>query len=100
VNRTLENKIALGTGGSGAIGSAIIAGLDQQGACAVSLDVASPPTAPFLACDVRDDGSVAAPIAKVREITGALIWSCTRQECPVKQLYGSSLSRIGILCRT
>jgi len=31
---TLENKIAVVTGGSGTIGSAIIAGLEQKGACA------------------------------------------------------------------
>jgi acetoacetyl-CoA reductase/3-oxoacyl-[acyl-carrier protein] reductase len=72
VKRTLENKIAVVTGGSGAIGSAIIAGLEQQGACAVSLDVASPPAAPFLACDVRDDGSVASAIAKVQDTYGRL----------------------------
>ena len=42
MKRTLENKIAVVTGGSGAIGSAIIAGLEQQGACAVSLDVSRP----------------------------------------------------------
>src|ERR1019366_816405 len=51
---TLENKIAVVTGGSGAIGSAIIAGLEQQGVCAVSLDITSPAAAPFQACDVRD----------------------------------------------
>jgi len=42
VKRALENKIAVVTGGSGAIGSAIIACLERQGACAVSLDVARP----------------------------------------------------------
>src|SRR5271167_4686958 len=63
VNRTLENKIAVVTGGSGAIGSAIIAGLEQQGACAVSLDVARPAGSPFQECDVRDDASVAWAIA-------------------------------------
>jgi 3-oxoacyl-[acyl-carrier protein] reductase len=72
LNRTLENKIAVVTGGSGSIGSAIIAGLEQQGARAVSLDVAGLPAAPFQACDVRDDGSVAAAIGKVRDTYGRL----------------------------
>lgn len=69
---TLENKIAVVTGGSGAIGSAIIAALEQQGARAVSLDMVRPVAAPFQACDVRDDGSVAAAIAKVRDTHGRL----------------------------
>ncbi len=69
---TLENKIAVVTGGSGAIGSAIIAGLEQQGACAVSLDMTRPAASPFQACDVRDDGSVAAAIAKVQDTYGRL----------------------------
>ncbi len=71
---TLENKIVVVTGGSGAIGSAIIAGLEQQGARAVSLDV-SPPAAGsalFQACDVQDDGSVASAIAKVQQTYGRL----------------------------
>jgi NAD(P)-dependent dehydrogenase (short-subunit alcohol dehydrogenase family) len=74
VTRTLENQIAVVTGGSGAIGSAIIAGLERQGACAVSLDVAHPAAAaaPIQACDVRDDGAVASAIAKVRQIYGRL----------------------------
>ena len=69
----LENKIAVVTGGSGAIGSAIRAGLEQQGACAVSLDVAPPAAAaPFQACDVRDDASVASAIAEVQRTYGRL----------------------------
>jgi 3-oxoacyl-[acyl-carrier protein] reductase len=74
VKPTLENKIAVVTGGSGAIGSAIIAALEQQGACAVSLDVARPAAgaAPFQDCDVRDDGSVVSAIAKVQQIYGRL----------------------------
>lgn len=74
MTRTLENQIAVVTGGSGAIGSAIIAGLERQGACAVSLDVARPAAAaaPFQACDVRDDGSVASAIAKVQQTYGRL----------------------------
>jgi 3-oxoacyl-[acyl-carrier protein] reductase len=74
VTRALENKIAVVTGGSGAIGSAIIAGLEQQGACAVSLDVARPAAAeaPYQQCDVRDDASVASAIANVQQTYGRL----------------------------
>ena len=74
MTRTLENKIAVVTGGSGAIGSAIIAGLEEQGACAVSLDVSRPAksAAPFQSCDVRDDSSVASAIAEVLHIYGHL----------------------------
>ena len=69
----LENKIAVVTGGSGAIGAAIIAGMQQQGACAVSLDVArAAATTPFEACDVRDDGAVASAIANVKNTYGRL----------------------------
>ncbi|HKN73373.1 MAG TPA: hypothetical protein VJX30_20230 [Terriglobales bacterium] len=59
MKRALENRIAVVTGGSGAIGSAIIAGLERQGACAVSLDVARPAAeaAAFQDCHVREDNS-------------------------------------------
>jgi len=101
VKRALENKIAVVTGGSGAIGSAIIADLERQGACAVSLDVARPAAeaAAFQDCDVREDNSVASAIAKVQRTYGALIWSYTRPESPAKRLYGSLRWRTGILCR-
>jgi 3-oxoacyl-[acyl-carrier protein] reductase len=74
VKRNLENKIAVVTGGSGAIGSAIRVGLEQQGACAASLDVAYPAaaTAPFQTCDVPDDAAVAAAIAEVQRTYGRL----------------------------
>jgi NAD(P)-dependent dehydrogenase (short-subunit alcohol dehydrogenase family) len=72
VNLTLENKIAVVTGGSGAIGSAIVAGLEQQGACAVSLDLTRPAASPFQACDVRDDVSVASAIASVKDTYGRI----------------------------
>jgi 3-oxoacyl-[acyl-carrier protein] reductase len=72
VKRTLENKIAVVAGGSGAIGSAIIAGLEQQGACAVSLDVVRPASSLLQDCDVRDDGSVGSAIAKVQHTYGRL----------------------------
>ena len=69
MTRALEGKIAVVTGGSGAIGSAIVAGMERLGACAVSLDITPPAGAPpFQECDVRDDASVASAIAKVRQI--------------------------------
>ena len=62
------------TGGSGAIGGAILAALSGAGATAVSLDVAAAKEshAKWLACDVRNDDSVAAAIAAVRERFGRL----------------------------
>ena len=73
MTHALENKIAVVTGGSGAIGSAIIAGLEQQGACAVALDVVRPAEgAPYQACDVLDDSSVASAIAEVQRTYGRL----------------------------
>ena len=93
MKRALENKIAVVTGGSGAIGSAIIAGLERQGACAVSLDVARPAAeaAAFQDCDVQKDNSVASASQKCSILTGAWIWSYTRPESPAKRLYGSLL---------
>lgn len=65
----LAGKVAVVTGGSGGIGQAIIAGLQTAGATAISLDlVAPPPTADsssrWISCDVCDDASVAAAIAR------------------------------------
>ena len=60
-------KIAVVTGGSGAIGQAIVHSLRATGVTAISLDLV-PPTdsnTPFVNCDVRDDASVGRAIANV-----------------------------------
>ena len=65
----IEGKIAVVTGGSGAIGQAIVRELRSAGARAISLDLAAPkdPELPWIECDVRDDASVA---NAVREVAG------------------------------
>jgi NAD(P)-dependent dehydrogenase (short-subunit alcohol dehydrogenase family) len=65
----LAGQVAVVTGGSGAIGSAIIRTLQSAGARAVSLDLAPPPdsTIAFVRCDVRDDSSVASAVRQVVE---------------------------------
>lgn len=70
----LAGQVAVITGGSGAIGSAILRALAQAGARAVSLDIAAPPDAAlaWVRCDVRDDASVAAAIEQVAQQHGRL----------------------------
>jgi 3-oxoacyl-[acyl-carrier protein] reductase len=70
----LAGKVAVVTGGSGAIGSAILDSLQQAGATAVALDVAEPRDSQhhWMQCDVRDDGSVAAAIEAVHRQHGRL----------------------------
>jgi 3-oxoacyl-[acyl-carrier protein] reductase len=74
VTRELDGHVAAVSGGSGAIGSAIIAALADAGAAAISLDVATAKSsqANWIACDVRNDGSVAAAMAAIRERYGRL----------------------------
>jgi 3-oxoacyl-[acyl-carrier protein] reductase len=73
VNAPLQDKVAVVTGGSGAIGSAIVAALQQQGARAVSLDVAQPPSGGlYQACDVGGDASVSSALAAVQRDYGHL----------------------------
>jgi len=67
-------KVCAVTGGSGAIGGAIIRALRDRGAQAISLDV-SPPSdsgTPYLRCDVRDDASVADALAEIHRIHARL----------------------------
>jgi len=62
----LAGQIALVSGGSGAIGRAIIEGLARAGALAVSLDLVDPGgIVPWVRCDIRDDESVAAAVESV-----------------------------------
>jgi 3-oxoacyl-[acyl-carrier protein] reductase len=62
----LTGKVAIVTGGSGAIGAAILASLQRAGAASVSLDVAPAANgAEFVQCDVREEASVAAAVEEV-----------------------------------
>jgi len=74
MNPPLKDKVAVVTGGSGAIGSAIIAALEREGARAISLDVACPDNggALYQVCDVGDDNSVRSAFAAVQREYGRL----------------------------
>jgi NAD(P)-dependent dehydrogenase (short-subunit alcohol dehydrogenase family) len=63
----LSGHVAVVTGGSGGIGTAIVDALHHTGAHTVSLDVRPPQNKaiPWIKCDIRDDASVAAAIAQV-----------------------------------
>ena len=60
MTQPLAGQVAVVTGGAGGIGRAIMAALHDAGATAISLDLAEPQP-----CDVRDDASVGAAIARV-----------------------------------
>lgn len=68
----LSQKVAVVTGGSGAIGSAICAAFAEAGAAAISFDVNGPANGEWVACDVRSDDSVAHALATVQERYGRL----------------------------
>lgn len=70
--QVLHGRVAVVTGGSGAIGGAIIDALSKAGARAISFDIAGAKSSEWLACDVRNDDSVAAAIASVRGRHGRL----------------------------
>jgi acetoacetyl-CoA reductase/3-oxoacyl-[acyl-carrier protein] reductase len=66
----LAGRVAVVTGGSGAIGGAIATALTKAGATVVNLDVVPPAAedAPrWIKCDLRDDASVANAIATIVE---------------------------------
>ena len=65
----LAGQVAVVSGGSGGIGTAILEGFRRAGAVAVSLDVCPPkqPGTLWVKCDVREDASVQAAIANVLE---------------------------------
>jgi len=60
--------VAVVTGGSGGIGRVIVSALRETGATVVNLDL----QAADVACDVREDASVARAIARVLELHGRL----------------------------
>lgn len=74
MSHPLEGQVAVVTGGSGAIGTAIVHGMREAGAGAISLDVAPPGdrSIAWVNCDVRDDASVAAAMEKVAQERGRL----------------------------
>jgi NAD(P)-dependent dehydrogenase (short-subunit alcohol dehydrogenase family) len=69
----LAGQAAVVTGGSGAIGRAIIDALGQAGARATSLDIANPgENRNWANCDIRDAGSVSASVESVYRKEGRL----------------------------
>lgn len=67
-------QVAVVTGGSGAIGGAILRALAQDAGHAISLDVTQPAdsSVPWIRCDVREEASVAAALDQVAEEQGRL----------------------------
>jgi 3-oxoacyl-[acyl-carrier protein] reductase len=65
----LAGQVAVVTGGSGAIGGAIVRALAAAGATAYALDLTAPPdeSLPWLSCDVRHDASVRAAVEQLVE---------------------------------
>lgn len=69
----LGGQVAVVTGGSGAIGRAILDALSLAGAQAISLDLADPGGGrEWVKCDVRHEESVAAAVHAVQEKAGRL----------------------------
>ncbi|HXY11211.1 MAG TPA: SDR family NAD(P)-dependent oxidoreductase [Terriglobales bacterium] len=70
----INGRIAVVTGGSGAIGQAIARALQNAGAYVSLLDVASPKGSafPWIECDVRDDSSVAHAVGEVTRKHGGV----------------------------
>jgi len=72
--KELAGQVAVVTGGSGAIGSAILHALQSAGACAISLDVKAPAEKGlrWVECDVRDDASMARAVETVAKEHGRI----------------------------
>jgi len=69
----LKGQVAIVTGGSGAIGSAICESLNQAGADVFSLDVEKTVSKNnFVHCDVRDENSVRDAVMQVHKNNGRL----------------------------
>ncbi len=71
--KELAGKVAVVSGGSGAIGRAILQAFDQAGARAVSLDLSDPgDKRAWVKCDIREESSVIAALQSVYETEGRL----------------------------
>jgi 3-oxoacyl-[acyl-carrier protein] reductase len=69
----LAGRVAIVSGGSGAIGRAILEAFAQAGARAVSLDLSEPgDKRAWLNCDMRDETSVVAAVQSVYKAEGRL----------------------------
>jgi 3-oxoacyl-[acyl-carrier protein] reductase len=69
----LAGKAAIVSGGSGAIGRAILEAFEQAGARAVSLDLSDPgDKRAWVKCDIREESSVVAAVQSVYEAEGRL----------------------------
>lgn len=71
--KELAGRVAIVTGGSGAIGRAILDAFGQAEARAVSLDLSDPgDKRRWVKCDIREESSVVAAIASVYKTEGRL----------------------------
>ncbi len=73
-DRPLAGRVAVVTGGAGAIGGEIVRTLRAAGAAVASLDLTPSPDSETesIACDVRDDGSVERAIRMTVDLHGRL----------------------------
>lgn len=68
-----NEKIAIVSGGSGAIGSAILDAFEQTGVRAISLDLARPcEKRRWIKCDIREENSVAGAVESVYKTEGRI----------------------------
>jgi 3-oxoacyl-[acyl-carrier protein] reductase len=69
----LSGKVAIVSGGSGAIGRAILEAFEQAGVRAVSLDISEPgDKRAWVKCDIREESSVVAAAQSVYKAEGRL----------------------------
>lgn len=71
--RVLAGKVAIVSGGSGAIGRAILQAFEQAGARPVSLDLCEPgDKRAWVKCDIREESSVVAAVQSIYKSEGRL----------------------------